>query len=76
MKTTEFRALRGFVQRRGGDSRTQIQLATLTSMVSGIVYKKPLSPKDLMPDYPWPRKTAKKAAVVGSRALAMAGRGA
>lgn len=50
----EFSWLAGHLAAYGGDHRTQIQVATLTSMASGFLCKKPVGVKQLMPDHPWP----------------------
>ena len=55
MTTVEFGAVASYIQTHGGDYRTQRQVATLTSMVSGFFLKKPLTVQTLMPDYPWPK---------------------
>ena len=52
--TVEFSWLAGHLAAYGGDHRTQQQVATLTSMASGFLCKKPVGVKQLMPDYPWP----------------------
>ena len=77
MTTVEFSWLVGCVNAYGGDHRTQHQIATLTSMVSGFLCKKPVSVESLMPDYPWPdrRKQKRMDRRALTRALATSGAG-
>lgn len=58
MTTVELSFWVGYQRALGGDYRTQMQVATLTSLVSGFTMKKPLGVKTLMPAYPWGRKAA------------------
>ena len=73
MTTVELSFWTGFVRALGGDHRTQMQVATLSSMVSGLAMRKPVSVKRLMPAYPWGkrRKPPKVAGRRSRRALAL-----
>ena len=73
MSTVELSFWTGYIRALGGDHRTQLQVATLSSMVSGLAMKKPLSVKRLMPNYPWGarRRLSKKARRRNIRGMAL-----
>lgn len=74
MSTVELSFWLGYTRSLGGDHRTQMQVATLSSMVSGIALKKPVTVRQMMPGYPWgaKKRPTKKAARRSIRGMALA----
>ena len=72
MRTTELSFWVAYTRSLGGDYRSQLQVATLSSMVSGLALKKPVSLRALMPGYPWAKKRRKSAKAVRQSIRAMA----
>ena len=73
LTTVELSFWVGYFKGIGGDYRMQMQVATLTSVVSGFTMKKPLTPKRLMPEFPWGKKApvTKKAVRSSIRQMAL-----
>ena len=54
MDTVTFQYWCSHLRQYGGDWRSQVQTAQLSTMVSGFATKKGLTLDQLMPDHPWP----------------------